>query len=185
MNTKLYVITNISMPGLCKVGITNNLEKRLSDLNKTGVPTRFQLYESFELENAELLEQEVLKHFSDKRLNRRREFIEEHPERVSDFIREHKGKVKIEKESKNKFAQAGIPVGAKLFFADGEIYKDISAEVLSNGRIRYKGSETSLSKAAKNILHTYFDKKWKAVQGTIYWTYEGKTIREHFDTHGV
>jgi hypothetical protein len=51
------------MPSLCKVGVTNNLEKRLNDLNKTGVPTRFQVYESFELENAEILEQEVLKHF--------------------------------------------------------------------------------------------------------------------------
>jgi hypothetical protein len=94
MKTTLYVITNISMPSLCKVGITDNLERRLNDLNKTGVPTRFQVYESFELENAELLEQEVLKFFAEKRLNRRREFIEEHPERVCDFIREHKGKVR-------------------------------------------------------------------------------------------
>jgi len=58
MKTILYVITNISMPSLCKVGITDNLDRRLNDLNKTGVPTRFQVYESFELENAELLEQD-------------------------------------------------------------------------------------------------------------------------------
>jgi T5orf172 domain len=92
MKTTLYVITNISMPSLCKVGVTDDLGRRLNDLNKTGVPTRFQVYESFELENAELLEQEVLKHFANKRLNRKREFIEEHPERVCDFIRENKNK---------------------------------------------------------------------------------------------
>jgi hypothetical protein len=177
----LYVITNISMPSLCKVGVTNNLEKRLNDLNKTGVPTRFQVYESFELENAEILEQEVLKHFADKRLNRRREFVEEHPERVCDFIREHKGNVKVEKESKSKFEKAGIPIGAKLLFIDGEIYKDISAVVLANGKIEYKGKETSLSKSAQEILKKHFDKDWKAVQGTIYWSYLGKTVREHFD----
>lgn len=170
------------MPSLCKVGITNNLERRLNDLNKTGVPTRFQIYESFELEHADLLEQEVLKHFANKRLNRRREFIEEHPERVCDFIREHKGKVREERESKSKFDSAGIPVGAKLLFVDGEIYKNISATVLSNGKIKFKGKETSLSKAANDVLKKHFKKDWKSVQGTIYWTYEGKTVREHFDS---
>lgn len=182
MKTTLYVITNVSMPSLCKVGITNNLARRLNDLNKTGVPTRFQIYESFELENVELLEQEVLKHFAGKRLNRRREFIEEHPERVCDFIRENKGKVRQEEESKNKFAQAGIPDGAKLLFVDGEIYKNIIATVLSNGKIKFKGKETSLSTAARDILKKNFGKDWKAVQGTIYWTYQGKTVREHFDS---
>lgn len=181
MKSTLYVITNISMPSLCKVGITNNLEKRLNDLNKTGVPTRFQVYDSFELENAELLEQEVLKHFASKRLNRRREFIEEHPERVCDFIREHKGKLREEKESKSKFEKAGIPVGAKLYFVDGEIYKNISATVLPNGKIEYKGKETSLSKSAQEILKKYFDKNWRAVQGTIFWAYKEKSVREYFD----
>lgn len=181
MKQTLYVITNISIPSLCKVGITKNLEKRLNDLNKTGVPTRFQVYESFELENADILEQEVLKHFADKRLNRLREFIEEHPERVCDFIRENKGKIKIEKETKNKFLKAGIPVGAKLHFTDGGIYKDITATVLENGKIEYKGKEASLSPAAQQVLKKYFDKHWKAVQGTIYWSYQGKTVREWFN----
>lgn len=169
------------MPDICKVGITDNLEKRLNQLNKTNIPTRFQVYESFELENADLLEQETLKHFSDKRLNRRREFIHEHPERVCDFIREHKGKVKMEQVSESKFEKAGIPVGAKLYFVDGEIYKDISATVLPNGKIKFKGKETSLSKSAQDVLKKHFGKDWKAVQGTIYWSYNGKTIREHFD----
>lgn len=170
------------MPSLCKVGITDNLERRLNDLNKTGVPTRFQVYDSFVLESAELLEQEVLKHFADKRLNRRREFIEEHPERVCDFIREHKGKIRVEEESKSKFEKAGIPVGAKLLFIDGEIYKDIFAVVLPNGKISFKGRETSLSTSAKDVLKKHFGKDWKSVQGTIYWSYLGKTVREYFDT---
>ena len=71
MKNYLYIITNISMPNLCKVGVTNNLDNRLNNLNKTGVPTRFQIYESFELKNAEILEQEVLANFSDKRINKK------------------------------------------------------------------------------------------------------------------
>jgi len=53
---------------------------------------------------------------------------------------------------------------------------------LPNGKILYKDKETSLSKSAQEILKKHFDKDWKAVQGTIYWTYQGKTIREHFDS---
>ena len=56
----LYIITSISMSGICKVGVTKSIEWRLKSLNKTGSPTRFQLYEKFELENARILEQKIL-----------------------------------------------------------------------------------------------------------------------------
>lgn len=181
MKNILYVITNISMPNLCKIGITNDLDRRLNDLNKTGIPTRFQIYESFALENAEILEQEVLSHFAEKRLNKKREFIEEHPERVCEFIRENKNNVRIEKESKSKFDDAGIPEGSNLYFVYGDIYKNIKAKVLKNGKILFDNKETSLSNSAQKILEKYFDKKWKAVQGTIFWTYKGKTIKDYFE----
>lgn len=169
------------MPNLCKIGITNDLERRLNDLNKTGVPTRFQVYESFELENAEILEQEVLSHFNNKRLNKKREFIEDHPERVCEFIRENKNKIKIETESKSKFDQAGIPANAELYFTYGDIYKDIKAKVLKNGKILFENKETSLSSSAQKILQRKFNRKWKSVQGPIFWTYNGKTVKEYFD----
>jgi hypothetical protein len=181
MKTTLYVITNISMPNLCKIGITNDLGRRLNDLNKTGVPTRFQIYQSFDLENAEILEQEVLSHFAEKRLNKNREFIEEHPERVCEFIRENKNKVKIEIESKSKFDKAGIPEGADLYFFYGDIYKDIKAKVLKNGKIFFEGKETSLSAAAQKVLDKRFGKKWKAVQGTIFWVFNGKLVKDYFE----
>lgn len=169
------------MPSLCKVGITDNLAQRLNDLNKTGVPTRFQVYDSYELENAEIMEQEVLSHFAEKRLNKKREFIEEHPERICDYIREHKNSIKVIEESKSKFEKAGIPVGEKLVFYYDEPYNKIVAEVLQNGKIKFDGKETSLSNSAKEILKKHFNKDWKAVQGTIFWSYKGKTIREYFD----
>lgn len=169
------------MPSLCKVGVTNNLEKRLYDLNKTGVPTRFQVYESFEIKNAEILEQEVLNHFSDRRLNKKREFIEEHPERICDYIRENKHKVHLQKETQSKFNKAGIPVGATLYFVYGDLYKDIKATVLESGKIRFRGKDESLSSSAQKVLDKDFGKKWKAVQGTIYWMYNNKTIKDYFD----
>ena len=171
------------MPGICKVGITENVEKRLCDLNKTSTPTRFQIYEKFKLKNAEILEQKILQHFATKRINRKREFLEVHPERICDFIFDNKN-IAPEKETevKGKFTKLGIKQGDILKFKEGEeIYHNITAEVVDPGSIRpirYKGKQLSLSESAKMILKEKFDKDWKAVQGTIFWTHNGKTIRD-------
>ena len=179
----LYIITNISMPGICKVGVTKNMERRLKDLNKTGSPTRFQLYEKFELENVGILEQKILQHFAKERINRKREFLQIHPEKICDFITDNKNiKPEKDKEIKSKFTKLGIKEGEKLKFKEGEeIYQNIVAKVGKGNVIYYNNKETSLSKSAQKILAEKFEKKWKAVQGTIFWTYKGKTIRELMD----
>ena len=105
----LYIITNISMPGICKVGVTKSIERRLKSLNKTGSPTRFQLYEKFELENAGILEQKILQHFAKERISRKREFLQIHPEKICDFITDNKNiKPEKDKEIKSKFVKLGI-----------------------------------------------------------------------------
>jgi hypothetical protein len=183
MKESLYIITNISMPGICKVGVTKNMERRLKNLNKTGSPTRFQLYEKFELENVEILEQKILQHFAKERINRKREFLQIHPEKICDFITDNKNiKPEKDKEIKSKFTKLGIKEGEKLKFKEGEeIYQNIVAKVGKGNVIHYNNKETSLSKSAQKILAEKFEKKWKAVQGTIFWTYKGKTIRELMD----
>lgn len=178
------------MPEICKVGVTNSIEKRLRDLNKTGIPTRFQLYEKFELENVDILEQKILQHFAKQRINRKREFLQIHPERICDFVMDNKNiRQEQEQEVKNKFVKLGIKEGEILRFKEGdEIYNDIIARVVNPNSIRpiiYNGKQLSLSVAAKDILEKRFDKKWKAVQGTIFWTHKGETIRELMDENGL
>lgn len=175
------------MPNICKVGITSDVEQRLKDLNKTSTPTRFQVYEKFDFKNAELLEQKILQHFAKQRINRKREFLEVHPERVCDFISDNKH-VSFENESevKSKFEKIGINEGDILKFKEGdEIHQNITATVGKGNVILYVGEKTSLSKSAQKVLRDKFDKKWKAVQGTIFWTYKGKTIRELMDENNL
>ena len=45
-----------------------------------------------------------------------------------------------------------------------------------------RGQEEIEVRVPKEVLKKHFDKDWKAVQGTIYWTYLGKTVREYFDS---
>ena len=67
-------------------------------------------------------------------MNKKREFIEEHPERLCDFIRENK-KIKEEKEKPGLFKDLGIKEGSVLKFTDGEkMYSDIRAEVSTGAR---------------------------------------------------
>ncbi len=176
------------MPNICKVGITGDIDKRLKSLNnKTSTPTRFQLYERFDLKNVELLEQKILQHFAKQRINRKREFLKVHPERICDFISDNKN-ISFEKDSelKGKFAKIGIKEGDILKFKEGDdIYQDITAVVGKGNIIIFNGDNTSLSKSAQKVLKDKFNKKWKAVQGTIFWTYKGKTIRELMDENNL
>ena len=183
----LYIITNLSLHGLVKVGITSDLESRLTTLNNTSLPTKFQIYEVFEkLKNPDLMEQAVLLHFKTNRINKKREFIKEHPEKICDFVRDNKdneelSNVKGFEESKGLWDKLGIPEGEKLFFINmyGEgVSKNIVSEVGKGRNIVYKGKNTSLSKSTLIILSEQFGKKWKAAQGTRYWTYKGRTIAD-------
>lgn len=106
---------------------------------------------------------------------------------MCDYILDNKN-VAPEKESemKGKFAKLGIKEGEVLKFKEGDdIHGDIIAEVGKRNSILYKDKKTSLSKAAQKVLKDRFDKDWRAVQGTIFWTYKGKTIRELMDENNL
>ena len=182
----LYVITNVSMPNLVKVGVADDLDKRLKDLNTTPIPTRFQIYESFDkIKNPEILEQEILRVFATKRINKKREFMEEHPERICDFIKVNKD-IDKEKNTEGLFAKIGIEEGKVLNFYDGEKkYTDIRATVSSGKNVIFEGRKHSLSSSALLVLNREFGKTWKAAQGTVYWIYQGKTIAELKDEKSV
>lgn len=73
----LYVLTNESMSGLVKIGITSTspLERARSLSNSTSVPTPFKVaYEVF-VENCKELERKIHTDLEDFRVNSRREFF--------------------------------------------------------------------------------------------------------------
>ena len=110
-----------------------------------------------------------------------------HPERICDFVLDNKN-IKQEKESEisSKFVKLGIKEGEILKFKEGdEIYQNITAKVGKGNTIIFENKKTSLSKSAQKVLKEKFDKKWKAVQGTIFWTYKGKIIRELMDENNL
>lgn len=75
---------------------------------------------------------------------------------------------KVKRPSIN-FAKCGIPVGAELEFIED---KSIKVIVESERKIIYNGEITSLSAVAGKL------KAIKAIQGSSYFTYNGKLITE-------
>lgn len=76
MKKILYVVTNETMPGLVKIGITKDINKRLKELYNTNVAEPFVCEYAVECEDALSIEKklhEVI--FSEERVNIKREFF--------------------------------------------------------------------------------------------------------------
>lgn len=59
-NGFIYILSNVSMPGLIKIGRTDRtLEQRMRELNTTGVPTPFVLEHSTHTTNSLMAEKEI------------------------------------------------------------------------------------------------------------------------------
>lgn len=190
MSEIIYILTNEAMPGYVKIGFTNNsLEKRIKQLDRTGVPLLFEIYYACEMENAHEDEKWLHSIFSDKRVRDGREFFKMDPERVVLALKRIQKKditptslstateaeqkeidEKKKVRSRFNFETYNIPVGSEIYFSRNE---SVQAKVLPNNAIELKGEKTSLSKSAKELLGYK-----KPVAGTLYWMYGGETLDE-------
>ena len=72
------------------------------------------------------------------------------------------------------FGILGISKGTTLTFSKDQ---NITCEVADNGKVIFRGKETSLSGSALLITNEMgYD--WGQVQGSGYWCYQGKTLRD-------
>ncbi|WP_425263735.1 GIY-YIG nuclease family protein [Vibrio owensii] len=75
MEGLIYVMTNPAMPGLVKVGLTEDISKRLASLYTTGVPAPFKLEYQAKVKDMEAIEARIHKLLSKYRYNQSREFF--------------------------------------------------------------------------------------------------------------
>lgn len=81
----------------------------------------------------------------------------------------------VQEEAKERrapfsFTKSGIPIGAEITFLEDE---SITAVVLDDRHIVYKGETTSVSALAQRLKGFSH-----AVQGTLWFTYQGKILRD-------
>ncbi len=202
----IYILTNPSIPNYVKIGYADNVEERVKTLNSNpGLPFSFRVYATYgvSMRLADKKLHSIIDRLNpDLRAiepgdgkPRIREFFAMEPEEACGLLLElaeiHgcEDRLKIwEKTAEEKtseandkkavdakkkaaafrFSFAGIPIGAVIAFKDDP---SKTAEVISDRKVRYEDNDYSLS-ALANILTG----KETALQGPIYFTYEGEIL---------
>ena len=203
MREFVYVFTNEAFPDLVKIGRTNDLDGRLRELYKTGVPFPFECHYAVIVDdNATAMNIEKTLHtlFAENRVNEKREFFRVSPERVvlalsigkfevvnrslSDLEEPNSAIEKADvdavvkeetRREKLSLHKIGIPSGSTLVFTRDN---SITCTTLDGGKVLYNERETSTSAAASEILRSKYNHKSKAVSGSLYWMYDGETLDE-------
>jgi len=197
MSKIVYILTNESMPDTIKVGITDNLDRRVRELDNTSTPLPFECYYAVEVENASAIEKKIHEGLDDKRVRQNREFFNATPEQAKaileiaevmggknvtpkeDIVETPQDKQALENARKKRgridyFGILGIQKGTTPTFSKD---KSITCTVSDNGKIIFREKETTLSGSALLITNEMgYD--WGQVQGAGYWCYQGKTLRD-------
>lgn len=191
----VYILTNQCMPETIKIGITDNLERRVRELDNTSVALPFECYYAVEVNDASKIEKKMHEGLDDKRIRQNREFFNISPEMAKsileiaevmggknvtpkkDIVETTQDQQALETARKKKinyFGILGISKGTVLTFSKD---KNITCEVSDNGKVIFRGKETSLSGSAL-IVTNDMGYDWGQVQGAGYWCYQGKTLRD-------
>ena len=192
----VYILTNQSMPDTIKIGITDNLERRIKELDNTSVPLPFECYYAVEVDDASKIEKKIHEGLDDKRIRDNREFFNTTPEQAKSIleiaeimggkdvtpkeviVETPQDKQALEKSRKIRkrfnFLMVNIQPGATLQFAKDNT---ITCVVHDDRKIKFRDKITSLSDAADIVLREMgYD--WLAAQGPVWWMYQGKTLSE-------
>jgi|GEM_PF-5063260 len=131
----IYLLSNASMPGLVKIGMTTKLpEERASQLSTTGVPGKFEVHDYWTVDPEELRSAELKIHKSLERYRyaKDREFFELSVEEAQSFIDKHFAKEGEQRKKRRKKAeQAAIEKDArqKAYSVKKEINETLSSGV--------------------------------------------------------
>lgn len=192
----IYILTNPAMLGLVKIGKTNraDVKQRMFELYSTGVPVPFECAYAAKVIDPDKVEMALHTAFGPNRINAKREFfnietlqaiailklleisdqtqeVSAEPELVDAASREA-GEALRKKRPNFNFIEMQIPVGSELLCVrNGE-----SVVVQSSRSIMFRGEETSLTNATKQILELDYN-----VAPGPYWTYNGKLLRDIYN----
>ena len=195
----VYILTNESIPDTIKIGITDNIEKRIKSLDNTSVALPFECYYAVEVSDASdasRIEKKMHQGLDDCRIRQSREFFNATPERAKSLleIAEVMGGKNVtptndivetvqDQEALNRarnarkrfnFGMVGIEEGEILEFKKD---KTITCTVVNDTQVNFRDKEMSLSKSA-NIVLKEMGYDWTAVAGPTWWCMKGVSLHD-------
>lgn len=202
----IYILTNDAMPSYIKIGMTTGtIEKRMKELDTTGVPLPFRCHYAVEVDDCKKKEGLIHDAFADYRRRSNREFFELAPERAVSILKALGGteiitdnsmvgeggvvqdddiRTNTDKKGKKQydFAAVGIKPGAVLEFArelkDGTVFKCTVNDPSHKKKVSFNGVDYSLSELAKKIMKEHFGTNWKQYRGPDFFKYRGELLSE-------
>lgn len=183
------------MPDIIKIGITDDLKRRLRDLDNTSTPLPFECFYALDVPDGRSIEKLLHQSFDDKRVRQNREFFNCSPQQAKAALSiaekmggidvtpaeiefetlEDKQALKVARRNKGRvdyFGILGINKGEILTFSKDP---NITCEVQEKGRVIFRGEVMTLSGSALIILHEK-DYDWQQVRGAGYWCYKGTIL---------
>jgi len=183
------------MPETIKIGITDNLERRLKELDNTSTPLPFECFYAVEVEDASAIERKMHQGLDDKRVRQNREFFNATPEQAKSLLqmvelmggkdvtpREVIAETEQDKQALSNakkrssrfdyFGVLGITVGTTLTFSKDNT---ITCEVIDDRQVKFRDQNTSLSASALIVVNE-LGYNWDRINGAAYWCYNGKTL---------
>ena len=190
----IYASINPSIPDLVKIGKTTNLKQRMENLYNSSVPTQFRCISAKEVDDYHEKEKKIHRAFSDNRDNPKREFFRVSESAViaffelldgknitpeSDIFEDKTDKIAFEKVSTIRqafnFEMVNIPDGATLTFIRDD---NITCEVISKNRVKFRGEEHSLSSSALILTNEIMGYSWTSICGPENWKYNGEVLND-------
>lgn len=187
----IYIFTNKAMPEYIKIGRTcSDVQQRMKELDRTGIPLPFECYYAAEVENVEKVEALIHSVFKDRRVRKNREFFKVNPERVISAIKlvevknitpevetdsdapitDLEESISIATRQPNlTFSEIEIAVGTELEFINDS---KIICTVIDDKKVEFRDQILSLSEAAL-IVRIEQGYTSKTINGWHYWTYKG------------
>lgn len=195
----VYILTNDAMPDCIKIGRTDDLKRRVQEMDNTSVPLPFKLHFAIDTENGELIEKNMHDAFKNFRIRDNREFFAIDPERavsalkisgckeiteISNEMIDKDGQIVKEttplRRENFAFDKVGIETGTELSFTRDAAKK---CKVVDNRNVEYQGVQYSLSALAQKLLNE-IGYNWSRAWGPNFFEYKGKTlvqIRDEFE----
>lgn len=202
----VYILTNdYFKENVVKIGITIDLDQRLSSLDVTATPMPFNVYATLYTEKYKAVERAIHQMLDSKRIRSNREFFEIEPDRAYDVflgvLRLLEDDAKLEKRNTDDGSiidvtysndtmntqqqhRAGTQKPPFRFsmvgIEPGEkilfVPANIEVEVADDRRIRYEDELSSLSAFCKKKMPEDKRNVSNAYQGPMYFVYKGETL---------
>ena len=142
-------MTNISMPGIVKIGLTENIKDRLTNLSsRTAVPTPFVLYRAIKVKDMLEIEKQFHNYFNKQRTNSQREFFTISPEETDPLFDYY------EKKGAKYFDKTTLPKSKE---------KELIDDKVKEFRKSYQKNRKIFSIKTKFRIVRYYLKGWQSL----------------------